>query len=74
MDWYFGRRAAGREKRHLETGRKDYHEESKTSHKHSYNAKSGVAVIIGEATRRLLLSWEREIAFALSVTDENLSV
>ena len=27
---------------------------SKRSHKHSYNAKSGVAVIIGQATKKLL--------------------
>ena len=57
--------AAGREERMLAVERKDYHNGvpavtvvvdggwSKRSHKHSYNAKSGVAVIIGKVTKRL---------------------
>ena len=52
---------AGKEKLAEERG--DYHQGipvivdggwSKRSHKHSYNAKSGVAIIIGQATCKLL--------------------
>ena len=57
---------AGREEKQLAIERGSYHEGvpaitvivdggwSKRSHKHSYNAKSGVAVIIGKATGKLL--------------------
>ena len=50
----------------ISRGRGDYHEGvptitvivdggwSKRSHRHSYNAQSGVAVVIGQATRKLL--------------------
>jgi hypothetical protein len=52
--------AAGQEERRLAIERKDYHEEvpaitvitdggwSKRTHKHSYNAAGGVAIIIGK--------------------------
>ena len=58
--------AAGREEKRLAEENGSYHEGvpaitvivdggwSKRSHKHSYNAKSGVAIIIGKATGRLL--------------------
>ena len=58
---------AGREEKRLAEERNDYHQEvpaitvivdggwSKRSHKHSYNAKSGVGIIIGQATGKLLL-------------------
>lgn len=58
--------AAGREEKQLAEERGDLHEGipaitvvldggwSKRSHKHSYNAKSGVAIIIGKETRKLL--------------------
>ena len=57
---------AGREEKQLAEERGDYHEGvpsitvvvdggwSKRSHKHSYNAKSGVAIIIGKETGKLL--------------------
>ncbi len=57
---------AGREERWLAETRNEYHEGvpaitvivdggwSKRSHKHSYNAKSGVAIIIGAETRKIL--------------------
>ena len=57
---------AGQEERRLAKERGDYHEGvpqitvivdggwSKRSHKHSYNAKSGVGIIIGKETGRLL--------------------
>jgi hypothetical protein len=57
---------AGREEKKLAEERGDYHQGvpaitvivdggwSKRSHKHSYNAKSGVAIIIGQATGKLL--------------------
>ena len=57
---------AGREEKRLAEARGDYHQGvpaitvvvdggwSKRSHKHSYNAKSGVAIIIGQATGKLL--------------------
>ena len=39
---------------------------SKRSHKHSYNAKSGVAVIIGNATKKTPISWNsKQILFDL---------
>jgi hypothetical protein len=58
--------AAGQEERRLAIERKDYHEEvpaitvitdggwSKRTHKHSYNAAGGVAIIIGKETKKLL--------------------
>ena len=58
--------AAGQEERQLAIERKDYHEEvpaitvitdggwSKRTHKHSYNATGGVAIIIGKETKKLL--------------------
>ncbi len=57
---------AGREKRQLAMERGEYHEGvpaitvvvdggwSKRSHKHSYNANSGVGIILGHATGKLL--------------------
>ena len=57
---------AGKEVKRLAEERGDYHEGvptitvivdggwSKRSHHHSYNAQSGVAVVIGQATRKLL--------------------
>ena len=57
---------AGREEKRLAEIRKDYHEGvpaitvivdggwCKISHKHSYNAMSGVAIIIGAETRKIL--------------------
>ena len=57
---------AGREEKRLAEERGDYHEGvpaitvivdggwSKRSHGHSYNAKSGVAIVIGYETRKLL--------------------
>ena len=57
---------AGREEKQLAEERGDYHDGvpaitvivdggwSKRSHKHSYNTKSGVAIIIGKETRKLL--------------------
>ena len=57
---------AGREEKQLAEERGDYHDGvpaitvivdggwSKRSHKHRYNAKSGVAIIIGKETRKLL--------------------
>ena len=57
---------AGREERRLAEEREEYHEGvpsitvivdggwSKRSHKHSYNANSGVGIIIGKATGKLL--------------------
>ncbi len=57
---------AGKEERKLAIERNDYHQGvpaitvyvdggwSKRSHKHSYNANSGVAIIIGKATGKLL--------------------
>ena len=59
-------KAAGKEEKQLAEQRGDYHEGipsitvivdggwSKRSHKHSYNAKSGVGIIIGKETRKLL--------------------
>jgi hypothetical protein len=58
--------AAGQEERRLAIERKDYHEEvpaitvitdggwSKRTHKHSYNAAGGLAIIIGKETKKLL--------------------
>ncbi|KAK3084518.1 hypothetical protein FSP39_014666 [Pinctada imbricata] len=58
--------AAGVEERELAIERKDFHQEipaisviadggwSKRTHKHSYNAAGGVAIIIGKETKRLL--------------------
>jgi len=57
---------AGQEERRLAVERNDFHEEvpsitvitdggwSKRTHKHSYNAAGGVAIIIGKATKKLL--------------------
>ena len=57
---------AGREEKRLAEEREDFHEGvpaitvivdggwSKRSHKHSYNANSGVAIIVGKATGKLL--------------------
>ena len=57
---------AGKEEKKLAIDRGDYHQGvpsitviadggwCKRSHKHSYNAKSGVAIIIGKATEKLL--------------------
>ena len=57
---------AGKEEKKLAEERNDYHQGvpaitvyvdggwSKRSHKHSYNAKSGAAIIIGKATGKLL--------------------
>ena len=57
---------AGKEEKRLAIERGEYHHGvpaitvyvdggwSKRSHKHSYNAKSGVAIIIGKATGKLL--------------------
>ena len=57
---------AGREEKRLAEERGDFHEGvpaitvvvdagwSKCSHRHSYNAKSGVAIIVGQATGKLL--------------------
>ena len=57
---------AGREEKRLAEERGDYNDGvpaitvivdggwSKRSHKHSYNAKSGVAIVIGKETRKLL--------------------
>ncbi|CAG2236224.1 unnamed protein product [Mytilus edulis] len=57
---------AGQEERRLAIERKDFHEEipaitviadggwSKRTHKHSYNAAGGVAIIIGKETKKLL--------------------
>ena len=57
---------AGKEEKRLAEERGDYHEGvpaiivivdggwSKRSHRHSYNAKSGVAIVIGQETRKLL--------------------
>ena len=57
---------AGKEDKRLAEERGDYHEGvptitvivdggwSKRSHRHSYNAKSGVAIVIGQETRKLL--------------------
>lgn len=59
-------KAAGQEERQLAIQKGSYHQDvpaiavivdggwSKRTHKHSYNAKSGVAVIIGKATGKLL--------------------
>ena len=58
--------AAGEEKNKLVMVRGDFHQGmpaitvvvdggwSKQSHKHSYNAKSGVALIFGQCTKKLL--------------------
>jgi hypothetical protein len=58
--------AAGQEEKKLAVERGDYHEDvpaitvigdggwSKRSHKHTYNASGGVAVIIGHATKKVL--------------------
>ncbi|XP_076081060.1 uncharacterized protein LOC143051967 [Mytilus galloprovincialis] len=58
--------SAGQEERLLAIDRKDFHEEvpaitvitdggwSKRTHKHSYNAAGGVAIIIGKETKKLL--------------------
>ena len=57
---------AGKEENQLAKERADYHQgmpaitvivdggESKSSHKHSYYAKSGVAIIIGQQTGKIL--------------------
>ena len=57
---------AGEEERQLAVQRGDFHQDvpaisvivdggwSKRSHKHSYNAKSGVGIIIGMETKKLL--------------------
>jgi len=57
---------AGREEKRLAEERRDYHQGvpaitvivdagwSKRSHRHSYNAKSGVGIIIGQATGKIL--------------------
>ena len=57
---------AGREEKQLAEDRGDYHEGvpsitvivdggwSKRSHRHSYNANSGVAIIIGKETGKIL--------------------
>ncbi len=57
---------AGQEEKRIAEERRSFHESvpaitvivdggwSKRSHKHSYNAKSGVAIIIGKATGKLL--------------------
>ena len=57
---------AGKEERRLAVEKGSYHEGvpaitvvvdggwSKRSHKHSYNAKSGVGIIIGQATGKIL--------------------
>ena len=57
---------AGKEEKRLAEEREDYHKGvpditvivdggwSKRSHRHSYNAKSGVAIVIGQETRKLL--------------------
>ena len=59
----------GREEKRLAIERGDYHEGvpaitvivnggwSKRSHRHSYNANSGVAIIIGKETGKLLFYW-----------------
>ena len=59
-------RKAGKEEKRLAEERGDFHEGvpaitvivdggwSKRSHHHSYNTKSGVAIIIGQATGKLL--------------------
>ena len=59
----------GREEKQMPEQNKNYHKEvpaitvvvdggwSKRSHKHSYNANSGVDVIFGAATKKLLYSY-----------------
>ena len=47
---------------------------SKRSHKHSYNAKSGVAVIIGNATKKLLFLAVRNKYCAICAVAENKGV
>ena len=47
---------------------------SKRSHKHSYNAKSGVAVIIGNATKKLLFLSVRNKYCAIGAVAENKGV
>lgn len=63
---------AGREEKQLAEERGDYHEGvpaitvivdggwSKRSHRHSYNAKSGVAIVIGSETKKDLTHWSQK--------------
>ncbi len=66
--------AAGREEKRLAEERGDYHEGvpaitvvvdagwCKRSHRHSYNAKSGVGIIVGQVTGKLLYLGVRNTA------------
>ena len=67
----------GREEKRLAEERNDFHEGvpavtvvvdggwSKRSHRHSYNAKSGVGIIIGQSTGKLLHGSVKQILYCL---------
>ena len=75
--------AAGEEENKLAMARGDFHQGipaitvvvdggwSKRSHKHSYNAKSGVAVIFGQCTKKLLFLGVRNKYCAVCSVAEN---
>ena len=75
--------AAGVEERQLAVERKDFHQEipaisviadggwSKRTHKHSYNAAGGVAIIIGKETKKLLHIGIRNKYCYVCSTDKN---
>ena len=64
--------SAGQEERQLAIERNDYHQEvpaitvitdgdwSKRTHKHSYNAADGVAIIIGKETKKTITYWGKK--------------
>jgi len=73
--------SAGQEERQLAIERNDYHQEvpaitvitdggwSKRTHKHSYNAAGGVAIIIGKETKKLLhIGVRNEYCYICSTT------
>ena len=64
--------SAGQEERQLAIERNEYHQEvpaitvitdggwSKRTHKHSYNAAGGVAIIIGKETKKTITYWSKK--------------
>ena len=77
--------AAGEEEKRLAEARGNFHQGipaitvvvdgglSKQSHKHSYNAKSGVAVIFGQCTKKLLFLGMQNKYCAVCSVAENQS-
>ena len=75
---------AGKEEKEIAIANNSYHQGlpavmlivdggwSKRTHKHSYNAKSGVAIIIGKATRKILYMGVSFVQFVINILRTHL--